>query len=124
MQDAGAAAASAEAFLGELTSQSWRMDLDYGLNKAATLQAASEPLLAVLSRAGIERLCATVAAASASDSSSSGSSSTGTAQEELCVVAFEGWNSGERGANLERWQQLAPVLSKALPAGAAAGVKP
>lgn len=105
------AAAAAEQFWGELTGQSWRMDLDYGLNKDATLQSLAEPLLVVVnSSTGLQQLVAAAVGPSSSDTSSS-------SDDGVCVVEFTGWNQGEKQQQLKSWQQLQPQLSQ-LPEGA------
>lgn len=92
---------AAEQFWQEITAQSWRMDLDYGLNKDATLQAAAEPLLVVLSnRQALQQL---VAAAVQQTTGNCGFESEG-----LCMVQVDGWNQGEQQQQLESWRQLQP----------------
>lgn len=91
---------AADEFWRELAGQSWRMDLDYGLNKDATLQALAEPLLVVISsNSGLQQL---LAAAVADEHSSS--------SDGLCVVELTGWNQGEAQKQLQSWKQLQPRL--------------
>jgi hypothetical protein len=83
------------------------MDLDYGLNKNATMSALTEQLLVfVSSTKGLQSL---VAAAVDEHSSSSG--------EGLCVVELSGWNQGEQQQQLQGWKQLQPRVGQ-LPADA------
>lgn len=92
---------AADEFWRELAGQSWRMDLDYGLDKDATLQALAEPLLVVVSSSsGLQQL---LAAAVGDDQSSSSS-------DALCVVELTGWNQGAAQQQLQSWKQLQPRL--------------
>jgi hypothetical protein len=110
-QDGSKGTAAAEAFWQELTNQSWRMDLDYGLNKDATLSALAEQLLVIVeSDKGLHRLAAAAVLGVNDGSSDAGTSS-------VCVVDFTGWNQGETQQQLQSWRQLQPQLGQ-LPSGA------
>lgn len=106
---AAAGAAAAEQFWSELTGQSWRMDLDYGLNKDATLQALTEPLLVVLGSSDALQQLVSAAVAQRSEGSAGSCG-------DVCVVEFSGWNQGEKQQQLQSWQQLQPQLAQ-LPMG-------
>lgn len=100
--DQDGASSAADGFWREIAGQSWRMDLDYGLNKDATLQALTESLLVVVSSSsGLQQLLA----AAVGDEQSSTSSRDG-----LCVVELTGWNQGAAQQQLQSWKQLQPRL--------------
>jgi hypothetical protein len=96
---------TAEQFWQELAGQSWRMDLDYGLNKDATMSALTEQLLVIVSSTtGLQSLVA----AAVDEHNSGGSSSSSSSSEGLCVVELSGWNQGEQQQQLQGWKQLQP----------------
>jgi hypothetical protein len=95
------------------------MDLDYGLNKDATLSALAEQLLVVVgSDTCLHRLAAAAVGDTGDGSSDAGSSSSRSGGSSgVCVVDFTGWNQGEKQQQLQSWRQLQPQLGQ-LPSGA------
>jgi len=83
------------------------MDLDYGLNKDATLQALTEQLLVVVSSGkGLKQLVG--AALCATESSSGSDAGISTDGADVCMLQFSGWNQGEKQQQLQSWKQLQP----------------
>eukprot|EP00879_Flechtneria_rotunda_P005184 GHRR01005466.1.p1 GENE.GHRR01005466.1~~GHRR01005466.1.p1 ORF type:complete len:268 (+),score=79.40 GHRR01005466.1:76-879(+) len=116
---------AASDFWQELTSQTWRTELDYGLvsGKEATAESTAEQILVIAdSQECVDSL---VAAAIDSDSpgssdssggcdygSSSSSPSTNMQDADVVVVQFQGWNEGQTQKKLSSWQQLAPTSER------------
>jgi hypothetical protein len=116
-----AAAAATEEFLAEVTGQSWRMALDYGLNREATLANASEALLVLLGSQDAVTLLACAALGPSVDADGAGDAAAPAAAAAaaagaggVAVLAFEGWNAGQRQQALSSWRQLRPRLAPSL----------
>jgi hypothetical protein len=127
---------AADRFWEELTAQSWRTELDYGLpgTEAATQAAAAEQILILAAtHEGVAALAAAAAAAAVAAAaptaatatggkhpaaSSDGTGSTGAALSEgvIAVVTFQGWNQGQQQQQLKNWKQLQPQLTLLQPA--------
>lgn len=90
------------------------MDLDYGLNKDATLQALTEQLLVVVdSDQSVQQLVSAAVGQQQpkqQQQQQKGTSSATGAGAGLCVVEFTGWNQGEQQQQLQSWRQLQPQL--------------
>jgi hypothetical protein len=98
VQEQAAANSAAEQFWQEVLGQSWRMDLDYGLNQQATLQAMTEQLLVLVdSSSGLQQLLRTALQEGSSRDA-----------EGLSVLEFTGWNQGSQQQQLKSWRLLQP----------------
>lgn len=101
---------AAQQFWQEVTSQSWRTELDYGLVSGAdaAIAALHEQLLVVAANhRAVKCLLQAVAAAGVV---SIGSKS----RSDVVVVQFEGWNLGQTQQQLASFKQLNPQLVQQL----------